>query len=160
MINYSNESVRRQNRLMEQDDAMRLLAHGEYGVLSMVVDGQAYGVPMSYVWDGQDSIYFHCAQQGAKMKCIGGTVSFAVVGHTQVLSAQFSTEYESIIAKGILSQVLCEAEKMLALELLLDKYSAADKVAGMDYARRAIEKTAILRLDIESMSGKVRQKSK
>lgn len=158
MINYSNESVRRQNRLMEQSDALRLLADGEYGVLSTVVDGKAYGVPMSYVWDAQDSIYFHCAQQGEKMKCIGGSVSFAVVGHTRVLSAQFSTEYESIIAKGVIVQVLSEVEKMRALELILDKYSPDDKTAGMEYARRAIEKTAILRLDIESMSGKIRQK--
>ena len=62
MMKYVNDTVRRQDRLMDEERAIELLRESEYGVLSMVdTDGSAYGVPLNYVWDGGQSIYIHCA---------------------------------------------------------------------------------------------------
>lgn len=158
MINYSNDSVRRQNRLMDQSRAMELLAGGEYGVLSMVGAQGGYGVPISYAWDGDNSIYFHCAPQGEKLEYIkrNPNVSFTIVGHTQILPQQFTTEYESVIVRGVIQEIASNDLRMAALELILDKYSPDDKARGMEYARKSFDRTAILHLSIQSVSGKTR----
>ena len=64
-MKYVNDTVRRQDRLMDEERALELLRESEYGVLSMQdVDGSGYGVPLNYVWDGDHSIYIHCAPEG------------------------------------------------------------------------------------------------
>lgn len=70
-IHYNNSNVRRQDRLLEQEKAIRLLENGEYGILSMQApEGGGYGIPINYVWDGKNSIYLHCAPEGKKLRCI------------------------------------------------------------------------------------------
>ena len=59
-MKYQNECVRRQDRLLDEDKALNLLENGGYGVLSMVSpQGDAYGIPVNFVWDGKESIYIH-----------------------------------------------------------------------------------------------------
>ena len=43
-----NDTVRRQDRLMDEARALELLAHGEHGVMSRVSDNGGYGIPVSY----------------------------------------------------------------------------------------------------------------
>ena len=66
-MKYNNDNVRRQDRLLEEDRAYALLREGEYGVLSMTTPtGGVYGIPLNFVWDGQENIYIHCAPRGRK----------------------------------------------------------------------------------------------
>ena len=70
-MKYVNDTVRRQDRLMDEERALELLRESEYGVLSMQdVDGSGYGVPLNYVWDGDHSIYIHCAPEGHKLQAL------------------------------------------------------------------------------------------
>lgn len=159
-MEYDNSMVRRQNRLMEKTDAYRLLKEGEFGVLSMVTPtGKGYGVPFSYVWDGGESVYFHCAPEGEKLKCfeVNEYVSFCVVGKTEVIPDKFTTNYESIIVSGTITTDLSTEERMHALELILDKYAPDDKVVGMAYAEKSFSRTRILCLNINCISGKCRR---
>ena len=96
---YDNSAVRRQDRLLDEARARELLAGGRFGVLSLVDGDGAYGIPVNYVWDGDDSLYVHCAPDGRKLRCIDrrDRVSFCVVGATEVCPAQFTTAYESIV---------------------------------------------------------------
>jgi len=60
-----NRSMRLKDRQMSKESVIELLERGKYGVLSSVdEDGQPYGVPVNYVFDGNESIYFHCAREG------------------------------------------------------------------------------------------------
>jgi len=137
---YSNENVRRRDRLLSEERALQLLEEGEYGILSMVNDENegAYGIPISFVWDRGDYIYLHCAPQGHKLRCIARhpRVSFCVVGKTNVLSSKFTTEYESIVIDCTASIGLTAEERMNALHLLLQKYSPNDIDMGMTYAEK------------------------
>lgn len=76
-----------------------LLAGGRFGVLSLVDGDGAYGIPVNYVWDGDDSLYVHWCARRRKLRCIDrrDRVSFCVVGATEVCPAQFTTAYESIV---------------------------------------------------------------
>ena len=156
-MNYTNEQIRRQDRLLEKEKAISLLKNGEYGVLSMQdEENGAYGVPINYVWNKKNSTYIHCAPEGRKLHCIKrcNTVSFCIIGKTHIISNQFTTEYESIILKCRAYIGLNEEERINALHLLIEKYSPNDKVIGNQYAQKSFHRTEIIRLDIEEASGK------
>jgi len=125
-MNFSNQNIRKQNRLLDEKSARELLKKGKYGVLSMQAeDGGGYAVPISYVWDGEETIYFHCALEGRKLRCIKlcSKVSFCVMGSQKVIPENFSTLYESVIIEGEAFIDLPEDERMKALVLLIEKYS-------------------------------------
>ena len=155
-MEYINDLIRRKDRLLSEDEAMSLLENGEYGVLSISsTEEGVYGIPINYVWDKQQSIYFHCAPEGRKL-CIlqnCNQASFCVVGRTRVVSNQFSTEYESIVINGTMICQLEETEKRKALELLLDKYSPEDKKVGLKYIEKSFHRTHVLKLVIKVISG-------
>lgn len=159
-MEYDNACVRRQDRLLDSESALTLLREGEYGVLSLCDAGQPYGLPVNYVWDGASSLYIHCAPQGRKLRLLAANprASFCVVGRTQVLSRQFTTEYESIVACGAAYPVEDRQEIRRALTLLIDKYSPHDRDTGLVYLEKSLSRTRALRLDIETLSGKCKKK--
>ena len=70
-MRYVNDTVRRRDRLMDEVRARELLRDSEYGVLSMIDEnGIPYGIPVNHVWNGEDSIYIHCAPEGFKLRAI------------------------------------------------------------------------------------------
>ena len=130
---------------------------GEYGVLSLIdTEGRPYGIPVNYVWDGQDRIYLHCAPEGKKLNAIRrqAEASFCVVGCTHVVSHKFTTGYESIVMKCRAQIGLSVDERRHALRLLLEKYSPHDLEVGLKYAEKSFHRTEIIRLDIQEYSGK------
>lgn len=160
-MKYDNTDVRRQDRLLNEDTAYRLLHNGEYGVLSMIDNtDSAYGIPINYVYDNEnDSIYFHCAVEGKKLQSITShpQVSFCIIGHTNVVSSKFTTEYESIVISGYISKVTSDEERHHALKQFLLKYSPNDVTTGMKYAEKSFHRTEILKLSSLIMSGKTKK---
>ena len=58
-MEYTNQDVRRQDRLLDEVRAFEILKEGEFGILSMRTeegDG-AYGIPINYVWDRGNFMY-------------------------------------------------------------------------------------------------------
>ena len=155
---YDNSVVRRQDRLLEESEAYELLRRGEYGFLAIAGPSGGYGIPISYVWNG-NSIFFHCAPEGEKLRLLTNCseVSFCVVGHTNVLPNRFTTEYESVILFGHMEVVTMDSERRDALGLLLDKYAADHKEVGMKYMEGSLHRTTVLRLRIRRMSGKMKR---
>lgn len=156
-MNYSNSEVRRQDRLLNLDSALTLLKDGEYGVMSVIDEsGKVYGVPLSFVWDGENTIYIHCATEGRKLRCIdiNPNVSFCVVGKTKVIAQKFTTEYESIILDCLVLRHLEPEIRMKALLMLVDKYSPGLHENGKKNAESAFQITEVLQLQIVKWSGK------
>lgn len=154
---YSNSDVRRQDRLLDEALAVNLLNTGEYGILSMYCPKEGvYGLPINYVWDGDTSIYLHCATEGRKLQCIdqNPNVSFCVIGKTNVISHQFTTEYASIVLECTAHRHLSAEIRMNALTQFIEKYSPNDKEKGLKYAEASFNRTEIIRLDIIKWSGK------
>lgn len=157
-MKYDNSTVRRQDRLMEEALALEILKNGEYGYLSLVDTGNGgvpYGIPVSYVLDDA-SIYIHCGPAGRKMDIIGESapVSFCVVGGTQIIPHKFTTNYESVVVAGVVHNVKDDEECWRCLRLILEKYSPANMEVGIKYAEKSFFRTRVLRIDIDSISGK------
>lgn len=154
-----NNTVRRQDRLMDERRAMQLLRTAEYGVLSMVSEGSGYGIPVNFVFDGDHSIYIHCAPEGRKLRAIkeNKNVSLCIIGHVNLLPDKFTTEYESAIFFGEAHIGLSENERMHALQLFISKMSPDYKETGEMYARKSFHRTEIIRVDIATFSGKCKR---
>ena len=152
--------IRRKDRILDNESAVRLLETGEYGFLAMAgANGFGYGIPISYVMDPKGHIYFHCAPEGYKLECIRQKpkVSFWVVGNTHVIPRQFSTAYESVIAFGTIYTDLPDDERLYALRLLAKKYSPEYNTISEKYIAGSFGRTNVLRLDVEHISGKCKR---
>jgi hypothetical protein len=150
--------MRRDDRAITTEQAAEILQKGEYGILSTVsTDGQPYGVPVSYTYEG-NTLYFHCAVEGHKLDNLAANprVSFCVVGATEVLPSQFATRYESAIVFGKACELTGD-EKQAGLTELLKKYSADFMEKGEKYINSDIDKTRVFKIEIESISGKARR---
>ncbi len=150
--------MRRNDRQLDDEQAVELLKSGIYGFLAMNnMQGCGYAVPMNYAQVGQ-SIYLHCALEGKKLELIrqDNRVSFCVVGEAVVLSAKFTMRYHSVMAFGRIYEVTDTEEKQLGLMALVTKYSTSpEEVAmGQKYAQNSEQKTAVLRIEIEHITGK------
>jgi nitroimidazol reductase NimA-like FMN-containing flavoprotein (pyridoxamine 5'-phosphate oxidase superfamily) len=162
-MNYVNDMVRRQDRLMDEARALQLLRESEYGVLSMQdIDGSGYGVPLNFVWDGDHSIYIHCAPEGHKLKALEAhpKVSFCIIGRVHLLPRNFTTEYESVILRGEAHIHLSPEEMMQALHLLVDKLSPDFKSIGYKYSEKSFHRVNIIRVDFTEFSGKCKHVAK
>lgn len=147
--------MRRADKALPADEIARLLLEGEYGILSTVdAEGQAYGVPLNYVYLNS-CIYFHCALQGHKIANIiaNSKVSFCVVGRTRVLPAKFSTEFESVIVFGKASVVQGD-DRYQALLGLVEKYSPEFVTEGHKYIEQFDDRTKVVKIAVSSMTGK------
>lgn len=161
-MEYKQNDIRRQDRLLDESRATELLRTAEYGVLSMAdTEGTPYGLPLNYVWDGDSALYIHCAPEGRKLRTLAqnAAVSFCVVGRVHLLPSQFTTEYESVVLQGRATVVEDEAEKRHALHLLIAKLAPNDLEAGARGIERSLPRTAVIRMDVTTWSGK-RKKSK
>jgi nitroimidazol reductase NimA-like FMN-containing flavoprotein (pyridoxamine 5'-phosphate oxidase superfamily) len=148
--------MRRSDKALPNDDIVRILQEGEYGVLSTVDEaGQPYGVPLNYSLK-DNCLYFHCALEGHKLDNLFANekTSFCVVGRTRVIPAEFTSEFESVIVTGTAAVVLGE-EKYEALVSLIEKYSADFVEEGRKYIEKLDSQTKVVRIKIESMTGKL-----
>lgn len=147
--------MRKIEKKMSTEDSLKIIRTGEYGILSMITnDLGVYGVPLNYVYNN-NAIYFHCAKEGYKLRNLknNNNVSFCVVGKTEIIPRKFSTKYESIIIKGKAFEVKGD-EKYQALVKLIEKYSCDFINEGIKYIDKSINKTEIIRIDINEISGK------
>ena len=152
------KEMRRKDRAIDNEAARALLNDGTYGVLSTTdANNQPYGIPLSYaVMD--DEIFIHCANEGHKLDNIMSNrkVSFCVVGQTELLPDKFSTRYESVIVFGTASIVTGD-KKRAPLIALLGKYSPAHMESGRKYIDKLINKTVVIKVSIDHITGKARK---
>lgn len=159
-MKYNNDDVRRRDRLLSEQRATELIRIAEYGVLSMIdEDGQPYAIPVNHVWDGEDCLYIHCAPEGKKLRAIAKNpnVCLCIVGDVNLLPSKFTTEYESVVIRGLARIGLDEEERMKALYLLIDKLSPEYKQLGEKYAQASFHRTEIIKIEMLQFSGKCKK---
>ena len=148
--------MRRSERAMSEDDTLRLLEGEQLGVLSTTsAKGIPYGVPLNYCYVREDNaIFFHCALKGRKMDDMleNSNVSFTVVGKNRIIAEKLTTYYESVIVSGRVSFV-DDGEKELRFDQLCQHLTPGIEWR-QDGGCRYLKAVAIVRMDIESMTGK------
>lgn len=151
--------TRRKDRILATEEAAAYLAGQEVGVLSVLGDSEyPYGIPVNYALLG-DRIYLHGALEGHKLDAIKRhpKVCFTVFGDTEVLPTELSTNYTSVVVFGsaLVVPLAEEKERQQAFEAIAFKYSPKDDHT-MQYIEANREKTNVIRIQIEHLSGKRR----
>ena len=155
--------LRRKDRQLTTEEALKLLETAEYGVLSTVnTDGTPYGVPLNFVLDN-NKIYFHCAGVGQKLDNIAhnNNVTFVVIGETEPVAdvSSYSTYFESAIVSGKASIVTDAQAKRNILYVLTEKYLPENMdIFEKSLSGGMLEKTTVVAIDIEHLVGKAKKK--
>ena len=148
--------MRRNKQALSQEESAEILRKGTSGVLSLSGDdGYPYGVPISYVYDGE-KLYFHCARAGHKLDAIrcNGNASFCVIAQDQVIPETYTTHYRSVIVFGTV-RILEEEEQYAAMEKLAVKYAPDSSAEGRQRAiRGAWNALCVLEMTVAHMTGK------
>jgi nitroimidazol reductase NimA-like FMN-containing flavoprotein (pyridoxamine 5'-phosphate oxidase superfamily) len=126
--------------------------------LALSDDNKPYMVPLSFGYKDK-VLYFHGPQTGKKIDIIkkNPKVCFEFDADTEIVKAEdacrWTMRYRSVIGFG--SAVLLEdtEEKRKALNIIMSQYS--DGAFRLDDA--ALQKAAVIKVEIESMTGKQSQ---
>lgn len=170
--------MRRKDREMDKDFALRVIDQSSYGVVSLVDKNDLpYGMPLSIVREGH-MLYFHSAVAGKKVDLfdLEPIVNVVFVGEVQVpnlyskeeleelikdkkntnvvLSTVFTTEFESAIVKGKIKKITNDNKKIQALGLICNKYTP-DKMDLFDMGvEPGVDSVLIYEIEMEEVTAK------
>jgi nitroimidazol reductase NimA-like FMN-containing flavoprotein (pyridoxamine 5'-phosphate oxidase superfamily) len=115
---------------------------------------------MNHLLVGEDRIYFHSGKEGERISNLRNNpyASFFVVGYHDVIYSQFTAAYSSAVVQGRISIIADEEERRFALTSLVRRYTSHElpEAAMLDYIEEGLKRVEMLRLDIESVTGKAR----
>jgi len=155
-----SHEIRRKDRALPEAQAYAILQEGGDGVLATWgEDGYPYAVPMNHVLaDG--ALYLHSAVTGHKLDNLEfcDKVSYCVVSAREVVPAELSTNYRSAVVFGRAVRVEEPEEKRRGLMALLRRFAPEHMENGLRELEQDFHRTAVLRIDIERITGKARKK--
>ncbi len=140
-----------------------ILQQGTVCHLAMVDGDRPYVVPLCYGYrDGR--LYAHCAREGRKTNILrrNAAVCFEVSVDVELVPAGrpcgWSMRYRSVIGAGRATLVDAPEEKRAALDVIMSHYGDRPGEDGSyRYGDAALANMLIIRVDVESLSGKQNQ---
>ena len=154
---------RRKERIMQTRAEMEaLLTRMAVGRVCVVTPDGPYAVPVNYLY-AENCIFFHSGLAGRKMDAIraDGRVCFLVddPGPQIVWDRGCGTSqiYESVMCFGKAQLVEGLEEKRRLLDMLVRRYVPGG--LAKPFADKAVERTAVVRIPIDVMTGKANRRS-
>lgn len=168
--------MRRKDREMDRDFALKVIDSSNYGNLAMVDGDEPYVVPLSMVREG-NFLYFHSASSGRKVDILKDEAKVCVsfVGETKipklytreeldslkeeeriskVVSRVFTTEFESALVVGRLRKIENRDEKVRGLYLICKKYTEDRLDYFEDAVKGDLDHVNVYSIEIESLIAK------
>ena len=150
---------RMQEFSLSGEQVLRLLEEEPVAHLATLCeDGAPYVTPVYFVMR-KGAFYFHGLPRGQKLQNImrQGRVSIAVTRHIAIMDdvdmpCKADAAYESAVIKGTARLVEDEREKRAALDAIVAKYTP--QLAGFALPRQRVQGTAVVRVEIEELTGK------
>ena len=151
--------MRREEReIRDQAEIQAIMKEALVCRLGFSDEGTPYIVPMNFGL-GERCLYLHCAREGRKLDIIrkNDRVCFEMDLLREIKQSPtacgWGARYESVIGFGRAVLVENLYEKRAALDRIMEHYGGH---APFSYAEETLAKTAIIRIDIESETGKRR----
>lgn len=150
------KEMRRKKQELNLVECENILNRGTSGVLAIQGHEEyPYAVPLSYVYE-DSNIYFHSALVGHKISSLkeNEKVSFCIIDQDNIVPEKYTTYFRSVIVFGRVKFIEDESEKKEILQKLVRKYSTDFIEKGQLEINSQMNRTCILELNIEHMSGK------
>ncbi len=123
--------------------------------LGLVDGSEPYVVPVCFGYEN-NAFYFHCAPEGRKLELIrnNNQVCVEIDTDVEITGAEkpcgWSTRYRSVIGVGRAHILEDEADKIRGLAVLMRHFGGKGPAVAFEKADR----TAVVRIDIETITGK------
>ena len=156
--------MRRKDReLTDPADLLSVLEKAEVCHLAMSDHNVPYLVTMNFglARDKNLVLYFHCAHEGKKIDilkknnlvCFGADVDHELVQSTKGTSCGCSMRFRSVVGMGRVSFITERTEKFEAFKAIMRRYT---QETAPVFDEEMFDRTTILRLDVEQITGKRR----
>lgn len=151
--------MRRAEKEIKDEAALEaLLDSAQVMRLGLADAGRPYVVPVNFGRVG-GALYFHSARAGRKLDMLARNdlVCFEVEGRSELVkgtaACDWGMHFESVIGFGRAVLVEDEAGRLEGLNAIMRKHGGRSFEAG-EYSPAVMKRTAVVRIDIESMTGK------
>jgi len=148
--------MRRKDREITGRNEIDAIIRSEKLMHIALVDGdRPFLVPVFYAFDGS-ALYFHSAQSGSKIEIIkrNNNVCFEISVDNDFIESEeacdFEAKHRTVIGFGKAFFIEEEAEKIKALDMIVGHFT----VKKFEYPKANLDRTAVIRIDIESIKGK------
>ncbi|MDD2335564.1 MAG: pyridoxamine 5'-phosphate oxidase family protein [Geobacteraceae bacterium] len=156
MENHPHGMMRRKEReITDRREIDAIIRSGNIMRIALVDGDIPFLVPVFYAFD-DSALYFHSAQAGTKMELMkrNNNICFEIsVDQGFIESGEacdFEARHRTVIGIGKAVFVEDDAEKIKALDLIVAHFS--QKI--FEYPKTNLDRTAVIRIDIESVKGK------
>jgi len=147
---------RHEKQITDHGQLEALIAASQVCRLAMCDNGQPYLVPLCFGY--RDSrLYFHSAGEGRKIDLLrrNPRVCFEFDLEPELVAGDkacgWTMRYRSVIGFGTAEILQDPAEIRFGLEVIMDQYAGG---GPYEFAANAVEKTVVIRVAIEQMTGK------
>ena len=123
--------------------------------LGMCEGDQPYVVPLCFGYE-DNALYFHCSPEGKKLDILrkNNNVCFEIDIDCEVVKADqaydWGMKYKSVIGFGKAVFIKDVEQKRKALDIIMQQFSEGTS----EYPEEAVKKTMVVKVEIESMTGK------
>ena len=148
--------MRRKDReITDRAEIDAIIASTNLMHIALVDGAMPFLVPVFYAFDGT-ALYFHSAQAGTKIDILkrNNNVCFEIsIDNGFIVSDEpcdFEAKHRTVIGVGKAFFIEDEAEKVNALDLIVAHFSSRK----FSYPQANLDRTTVIRIDIESIKGK------
>ena len=149
---------RKEKELTRRQDLEEVLLHAPVVHLGLVDDGKAYVVPMDFGY-ADNALFVHSALEGRKIDVLkrNPEVFFEVELDHQVVPGSahacrnWTSRFKCVMGTGRAVFISDPEGKKHALDVLMSKFAPGP----FTYDDARVARTALIRIDIESMTGKI-----
>lgn len=148
--------MRRKRQQLSETECIEILEKATSGILALLGDGDyPYAVPISYVY-AEGKLFFHSALKGHKVDAIRNCdkASFCVIDKDEIHGEEYTTYFRSVIAFGRVHILEDDEKRMIAAEMLGNRYNPDDEEALRKEIAKSFNHMLVISLDIEHMTGK------
>jgi len=146
---------RKEREITDRKEMDEIIRSAKLMRIALVDGNMPFLVPVFYGFDGT-SLYFHSAKVGTKIEIIkrNNNICFEIsIDHGVIESEEpcdFEARHRTVIGIGKAVFVEEETEKIKALDLIVAQFTDTK----FEYPKANLRRTAVLRIDIDSIKGK------
>ncbi|MBL7118959.1 pyridoxamine 5'-phosphate oxidase family protein [Candidatus Bathyarchaeota archaeon] len=151
--------MRRQDRLISETDAKRMLEESKVGRIGVETDQGPYIVPVLYLYSPEEnSIYIHSSTKGKKIEALirNPRVCFETDELRRIVVGEgicsCTAEYRSVIVFGQ-ACIVAGTEKTEILHRLSRKYGEENN-PNTPIEPEMLERTAVVKITVDQITGK------
>lgn len=146
---------KKEKELTEIDDIEKIIKKALCCRIGLVDVDEPYIVPVSFGYE-RNTLYFHGALEGRKIGLIrrNNKVCFEIDADVEMVEdlepCICTAKYRSVMGTGRAFILESDEEKSRGLKLIIKQYG----MKGFDFPKTRLDKTMVVRVDINSITGK------